>query len=91
MAKCFLKTQDVLFLDRPKMAAGKHTTYDYSDILWTPYGAYRRQGRRIWATELFSPRRLASFEHIRADEIRALMRRLFKASATGCAVHINRD
>jgi typhasterol/6-deoxotyphasterol 2alpha-hydroxylase len=78
MTKCFLKTQDVLFLDRPKMAAGKHTTYDYSDILWTPYGAYRR-------------RRLASFEHIRADEIRALMRRLFKASATGCAVHINRD
>jgi typhasterol/6-deoxotyphasterol 2alpha-hydroxylase len=37
--------------------------------------------------ELFSARRLASLEHIRADEVRVL----FAASGLGRAVHLNRD
>ncbi|RLM62216.1 cytochrome P450 71A1-like isoform X2 [Panicum miliaceum] len=91
MAKFFLRTHDVLFLDRPRTASGKHTTYNYADITWSPYGAYWRQARRICATELFSARRLASFEYIRNDKVRALVRGLFAASASGAAVHLNRD
>ncbi|CAL5001773.1 unnamed protein product [Urochloa decumbens] len=90
-AKFFLKTHDVLFLDRPRTASGKHTTYNYADITWSPYGAYWRQARRICLTEVFSARRLASFEHIRADEVRALVRGLFAAASGGAAVHLNRD
>jgi typhasterol/6-deoxotyphasterol 2alpha-hydroxylase len=41
--------------------------------------------------ELFSARRLASLEHIRADEVRALVRGLLAASGLGRAVHLNRD
>ncbi|TVU05648.1 hypothetical protein EJB05_48817, partial [Eragrostis curvula] len=91
MAKFFLKTGDVLFLDRPRTAAGKHTTYNYTDIMWSPYGAYWRQARRICASELFSPRRLMSFEHIRTDEVRALVRNLLTASASGRPGYLNRD
>ncbi|KAJ1268723.1 hypothetical protein BS78_07G157000 [Paspalum vaginatum] len=91
MAKYFLKTHDVTFLDRPRTASGKHTTYNYSDITWSPYGAYWRQARRMCLTEVFSARRLASFEHIRADEVRALVRGLFAESAQGRVVHLNRD
>ncbi|CAO2202098.1 unnamed protein product [Urochloa humidicola] len=90
-AKFFLKTHDVLFLDRPKTASGKHTTYNYADITWSPYGAYWRQARRICLTEVFSARRLASFEHIRSDEVHALVRGLFAASPGSAAVHLNRD
>ncbi|CAM0912323.1 unnamed protein product [Alopecurus aequalis] len=89
MARFFLKTQDVLFVDRPKTASGKYTTYNYGDITWSPYGAYWRQARRICLTQLFSPRRLALMEHIRADEVRALVCGLFAAS--GRAVHLSRD
>ncbi|CAD6245387.1 unnamed protein product [Miscanthus lutarioriparius] len=91
MAKLFLKTHDLLFLDRPRTAAGKHTTYNYADITWSPYGAYWRHARRVCATQLFSPARLASFEHIRADEVRSLVRGLFAASASGRAVRLNKD
>jgi cytochrome P450 len=91
MAKLFLKTHDLLFLDRPRTAAGKHTTYNYADITWSPYGAYWRHARRICATQLFSPSRLASFEHIRTDEVRSLVRGLFAASASGRAVRLNKD
>ncbi|OEL32138.1 Flavonoid 3'-monooxygenase [Dichanthelium oligosanthes] len=91
MAKFFLKTNDVLFLDRPRTAAGKHTTYNYADMTWSPYGAYWRQARRICATELFSPRRLESFEYIRTDEVHTLVRGLFAASSSGRAVNLYKD
>ncbi|CAL5081654.1 unnamed protein product [Urochloa decumbens] len=83
MAKFFLKTHDSLFIDRPKMAAGKYTTYNYSNIAWSPYGAYWRQARRICADELFSARRLEASEHVRREELRALLRDLHAAAAAG--------
>uniref|UniRef100_A0A0D3H7C8 Uncharacterized protein n=1 Tax=Oryza barthii TaxID=65489 RepID=A0A0D3H7C8_9ORYZ len=80
MAKFFLKTHDVVFADRPKTAAGKHTTYNYSDITWSPYGAYWRQARKVCLAELFSAKRIESYEHIRREEVRALLRDLHAAS-----------
>ena len=76
MARFFLKTHDSAFIDRPKMAAGKYTTYNYSNIAWSPYGAYWRQARKICADELFSARRLESLEHVRREEVHALLRDL---------------
>ena len=86
MAKFFLKTHDVMFTDRPKTAAGKYTTYNYRDITWSPYGAYWRQARKMCLTELFSAKRLESYEYIRAAEVQALLRDLHAASGTGRAV-----
>jgi hypothetical protein len=84
MAKFFLKTHDVVFTDRPKTAAGKYTTYNYSDITWSPYGAYWRQARKMCLTELFSAKRLESYEYIRSEEVLALLRDLRRgASAAG--------
>ncbi|CAL5081655.1 unnamed protein product [Urochloa decumbens] len=81
MAKFFLKTHDVVFTDRPKTAAGKYTTYNYRDITWSPYGAYWRQARKMCLTELFSAKRLESYEYIRAAEVRALLRDLHGAAS----------
>ncbi|GJM98688.1 hypothetical protein PR202_ga15718 [Eleusine coracana subsp. coracana] len=85
MAKFFLKTHDVVFTDRPKTAAGKYTTYNYRDITWSPYGAYWRQARKMCLTELFSAKRLESYEYIRAQEVRALLRDLHAAAAASSA------
>ncbi|ERN11291.1 hypothetical protein AMTR_s00024p00242440 [Amborella trichopoda] len=57
MAKSTLKTNDKVFATRPKMAAGKYTTYDYSDITWAPYGPYWRQARKMCILELFSAKK----------------------------------
>uniref|UniRef100_A0ACD5YEU5 Uncharacterized protein n=1 Tax=Avena sativa TaxID=4498 RepID=A0ACD5YEU5_AVESA len=85
MAKFFLKTHDVVFTDRPKTAAGKHTTYNYCDITWSPYGAYWRQARKMCLTELFSAKRLESYEYIRREEVLALLRDLHRGAATAGA------
>ncbi|XP_044464057.1 trimethyltridecatetraene synthase-like [Mangifera indica] len=76
MAKLFLKTHDHIFASRPSTAAGKHTTYNYLNITWAPYGPYWRQGRKIYLTQLFSSKRLESYEYIRAEELRAFVSRL---------------
>ncbi|KAG8043315.1 hypothetical protein GUJ93_ZPchr0009g1398 [Zizania palustris] len=79
-ARFFLKTHDVAFVGRPKTAAGKYTAYNYSDITWSPYGAYWRQARKMCLTELFSAKRLASYEYIRREEVHALLVGLHAAS-----------
>ena len=80
MAKAFLKTHDVTFASRPKIAAGKYTTYNYSDITWSPYGPYWRQARRMCLMELFSAKRLESYEYIRKEEMNACLRDLYESS-----------
>ncbi|CAN1804726.1 Trimethyltridecatetraene synthase [Linum perenne] len=84
IAKQVLKTNDHLLAGRPRMAAGKYTTYNYSNLTWAPYGPYWRQGRKIYLNELFSSKRLASYEYIRVEERRAFTARLF--SSRGCQV-----
>ncbi|KAL3632073.1 hypothetical protein CASFOL_025057 [Castilleja foliolosa] len=80
IAKIFLKTMDLNFASRPKTAAGKYTTYNYSNITWSPYGPYWRQARKMCLMELFSARRLESYEYIRAEQMSSLLQELFKAS-----------
>nr|CAB3500751.1 unnamed protein product [Digitaria exilis] len=75
-ARFVLKTHDASFIDRPKMASGRYTAYNFSDIVWAPYGAYWRQARKLWQTTLFSARQLRSQEHARAEELRAMLRGL---------------
>ncbi|KAG4174646.1 hypothetical protein ERO13_A11G134700v2 [Gossypium hirsutum] len=80
MAKAFLKTHDVIFAGRPKIAAGEYTTYNYSDITWSPYGPYWRQARKMCMTELFSAKRLESYEYIRREEMKLLLKGFYESS-----------
>ncbi|KAJ6327418.1 hypothetical protein OIU78_014321, partial [Salix suchowensis] len=77
MAEAILKTNDVKLADRPRIAAGKYTTYNYSNITWSQYGPYWRQARKICLMEIFSPKRLDQFETVRVQELHALLRKLF--------------
>ncbi|PWA92715.1 hypothetical protein CTI12_AA011310 [Artemisia annua] len=80
MAKVFLKTMGANFACRPKTAAGKYTAYNYSDITWSPYGAYWRQARKLCAVELFGAKRLESYKYIRVEEIKSLIKEVYKSS-----------
>ncbi|CAN6289384.1 unnamed protein product [Urochloa humidicola] len=84
-ARFILKTHDAAFIDRPRMASGRHTAYNFSDIVWSPYGAYWRQARKLWQTRLFSARQLRSQEHVRAEELRAMLRGLHAPASSGRA------
>jgi len=84
-ARFFLKTRDLAFVDRPRTAAGRYTSYNNSGLFSSPYGAYWRQGRKLWQAELFNARRLASLEHVRAEEVRSMLGDLRAAAASSSA------
>ncbi|PIA36079.1 hypothetical protein AQUCO_03400170v1 [Aquilegia coerulea] len=86
IAKQFLKTHDIIFSGRPQTAAGKYTTYNYSDITWSQYGPYWRQARKICIMELFSSKRLESYEYIRVEETLALLNGLYTTSGKPVSV-----
>ncbi|KAL4297849.1 hypothetical protein GQ457_12G022010 [Hibiscus cannabinus] len=80
MAMEFLKKHDHIFASRPQTAAGKYTTYNYCNITWAPYGPYWRQGRKIYQNQLFSSKRLESFEYIRVEEMHDFVSRMYGLS-----------
>jgi len=82
-ARFVLRTHDTAFIDRPKMASGRYTAYDFSDIVWSPYGPYWRQARKLWQTKLFSARQLRSQEHVRAEELRGMLLHLHGLTSSG--------
>ncbi|GLT70605.1 hypothetical protein SLA2020_426750 [Shorea laevis] len=86
MAKQFLKTYDHIFASRPQTAAGKYISYNYTNIVWAPYGPYHHQGRKIFMSELFNSKRLESYEYIRVEERRDLVSRLRALSGKPASV-----
>ncbi|XP_021762254.1 flavonoid 3'-monooxygenase-like [Chenopodium quinoa] len=80
MAKSILKTNDEIFAGRPTTAAGKYTTYNYSNMTWSHYGPYFRQARKLWSMHLFSAKSLESYEYIRVEEHNSLLRSIFNTN-----------
>ncbi|KAF3642477.1 putative cytochrome 71A1-like [Capsicum annuum] len=77
MAKEILQTHDAIFASCPTLTAGKYIIYNNSDVSWAPYSAHWQQGRKIYQTELFNPKRLDSFKYIRVEERRNLISHLY--------------
>ncbi|KAK3126922.1 hypothetical protein QOZ80_7AG0565220 [Eleusine coracana subsp. coracana] len=82
-ARFILKTNDQAFIDRPRTASGKYIHYNYSDMLCAPYGAYWRQARKLFQTEILSARQLSMLEDVRVEEVRAMLTDLHAAASTG--------
>ncbi|KAJ9128521.1 hypothetical protein P3X46_034919 [Hevea brasiliensis] len=64
-----LKTQDIIFAQRPHPIASSILFYGCIDIAFSPYGSYWRQLRKICTVELLSPKRVQSFRSIREEEV----------------------
>ncbi|KAK6129773.1 hypothetical protein DH2020_036480 [Rehmannia glutinosa] len=74
IAKQILKDNDPNYADRPESIAVKIMWYDYIDIVFSPYGDYWRQMRKICIVELLSAKMVRSFGSIRNDEVSGLIK-----------------
>ncbi|KAK9073408.1 hypothetical protein SSX86_007732 [Deinandra increscens subsp. villosa] len=75
--ECFTKN-DIVLANRPRLPSDKYLDYDRSTVGAAPYGQLWRDLRRIMTVELFSTARLKSYLGVREDEVRSLIKNLYK-------------
>ncbi|KAF2324310.1 hypothetical protein GH714_012249 [Hevea brasiliensis] len=66
--ECFTKN-DVVFANRPRLLHGKHLGYNYTSLVWAPYGDLWRNLRKLSSLEILSSHRLQLLSSIRSDEV----------------------
>ncbi|XP_038907082.1 cytochrome P450 81Q32-like [Benincasa hispida] len=79
--ECFT-TNDIVFANRPQFVSGKYLSYGNTTLGAAPYGDHWRNLRRLSATEVLSSIRLNMSAGIRKEEIKILLRKLYKVSGT---------
>ncbi|XP_043708118.1 cytochrome P450 81Q32-like isoform X2 [Telopea speciosissima] len=74
--ECFTKN-DIIFANRPQLLVGKHM-YNYTSLGASSYGSHWRNLRRLSTIELFSSTRLNIFSDLRPEEVRLLIKDLYR-------------
>ncbi|KAE9457211.1 hypothetical protein C3L33_10886, partial [Rhododendron williamsianum] len=74
---------DLIFANRPRFLVGKLLNYNYTTLGASSYGDHWRNLRRLTALEIFSTAKLNAFLGIRQEEVRSLLKTLFRDSPKG--------
>ncbi|KDP34575.1 hypothetical protein JCGZ_11125 [Jatropha curcas] len=70
------------------MAGTGRLSYNYLDIAFTPYGDYWREIKKICVLELFSAKRVQSFQSVREEEVGLFIDSILKASSSSSPVDL---
>ncbi|KAL5979338.1 hypothetical protein ACLOJK_019236 [Asimina triloba] len=74
--ECFT-TNDKVLAGRPKFEVCTQMAFNNAALGFAPYGAYWRDMRKITVLELLSTRQLDTLKHVRATEVRLIMKDLY--------------
>ncbi|XP_057487215.1 cytochrome P450 736A117-like [Actinidia eriantha] len=67
-AREIMKTQDLVFVNRPRSIVISKLLYGSRDVAFSPYGEYWRQIRSLCVVHLLSNKRVLSFRAVREEE-----------------------
>ncbi|XP_028785673.1 cytochrome P450 71A1-like [Neltuma alba] len=81
MAELFLKTHDLQMASRPSLLGQRKYSYDCSDLVFSPYGDYWRELRKLCVVHLFNTKRVQSFRSLREDEVLRMMNNISKSAS----------
>jgi cytochrome P450 len=82
-AREIMKTQDLIFANRPKSSMFDKLLYNYKDVSMAPYGEYWRQMKSVLVLHLLSNKRVRSFQSMR-DQETSLMIEKIKQYSSSC-------
>ena len=75
-AREILKTQDLIFANRPKSSMFDKLLYNYKDVAMAPYGEYWRQMKSVLVLHLLSNKRVQSFRAVREEELSLVIEKI---------------
>ncbi|KAL6351515.1 hypothetical protein AAG906_040869 [Vitis piasezkii] len=87
-AREFLKTHDIDCCSRPPLVGLGKFSYNHRDIGCAPYGDYWREVRKICVLEVFSTKRVQSFQFIREEEVTLLIDSIAQSSSSGSPIDL---
>ncbi|KAA0034252.1 cytochrome P450 71B19-like [Cucumis melo var. makuwa] len=87
-ARGFLKTHDLQTCSRPQTESARKLTHDFHDIAFSPYGDYWREVRKVCVLELFSLKRLKSYQPIIEHEMNSLIESISESASCGDVVDL---
>ncbi|XP_020082497.1 cytochrome P450 71A1-like isoform X3 [Ananas comosus] len=91
MAQEILKTHDLECCSRPPRTSHTKLSYGCSDIAFAVYGGPWRELRRISIIELFSAKKIASFQSIREEEVERTMSSISSYSSSSLPVDLSKE
>ncbi|KAJ3692314.1 hypothetical protein LUZ60_012664 [Juncus effusus] len=89
-AREIMKSHDTSFASRPISTTTRFLFSDGKGIIFSPYGEYWRQMRKICILELLSMKRVRSFRSIREEEVGSLIEHISWCSSQGQLVNLSK-
>ena len=80
-AELFLKTHDTICASRPKLQVSEYLSYGTKGMVFTEYGSYWRNIRKLCTLQLLCVSKIDSFAPMRKEEVGSLVQSLKKAAA----------
>ncbi|XP_050223165.1 cytochrome P450 736A117-like [Mercurialis annua] len=89
LARDVMKTQDLIFADRPITKIQMMLLYDKKDVAFASYGEYWRQIKSLCVLHLLSNKRVRSYSKIREEEINLIIDTLKNSSSSTSVVNLS--
>ncbi|KAL9420819.1 hypothetical protein AB3S75_038399 [Citrus x aurantiifolia] len=88
-AREVLKVHDLECCGKARLTGVGKLSYNYLDVAFAPYGDHWRQMRKLCVMELFSHKRVQSFQFIREEEVASLVNSISLASSSASPVDLS--
>ncbi|XP_028800131.1 cytochrome P450 CYP736A12-like [Neltuma alba] len=87
-AELFLRTHDVVFASRPRTQASEFLSYGSKGMVFSEYGPYWRDMRKLCTLQLVSSSKLETFAPLRREELGQLVKSIEKSAAASEVVDL---
>lgn len=88
-AREVMKTNDLIFSNRPESSVGRRLLYDMKDVSVAPYGEYWRQLKSICVLQLLSNKRVQSFRVLKEEETSLMVNKIRDLSSSSLPVDLS--
>ncbi|XP_043717948.1 cytochrome P450 71B10-like [Telopea speciosissima] len=82
IASEMMKSHDLDCCSRPDLMGPRRLSYNFYDIAFGPYNEYWREMRKVCVLELFSVKRVQSYNSIREERVGSMINSISKSSSS---------